>query len=97
MMNFYEWGLSINIIEPINSMKTKVRFLSFPIKSRQQPEGMGAALGKVELEDQDVVLNVQKGIKSRFYNKGRYSPRHEKGVHHFHGLLSDALISSDLS
>ena len=91
MLNFYEWGLSINIIEPIAPGQTRVRFLSFPINSKKQPKEGDSALGKVELEDQDVVLNVQKGIKSRFYSKGRYSPEHEKGIHYFHLILSKYL------
>ena len=44
-------------------------------------------LEKVEKEDQDVVCNVQKGMKSQFYNRGRYSVEHEIGVHHFHRLI----------
>ncbi len=91
MLNFYEWGLSINIIEPITPGQTRIRFLSFPIKSKKQPKEGDSAIGKVELEDQDVVLRVQKGIKSRFYSKGRYSPEHEKGIHHFHLILSKYL------
>ena len=43
-------------------------------------------------EDQNVVLGVQKGIKSRFYSSGRYSPKYEKGIHHFHLLLDKYLI-----
>jgi choline monooxygenase len=34
---------------------------------------------------------VQRGVKSRFYNRGRYSPKREMGVHHFHRLLAEAL------
>jgi len=94
MLNFYSWGLSVNIIEPISKEKTRVRFLSFTINSIAQPQEGDATLEKVELEDQLVVQSVQKGIKSRYYNRGRYSPVHEKGVHHFHGLLADALNSS---
>ena len=43
----------------------------------------------MELEDEEVVLNVQKGINSQSYNKGRYSVKHEKGVHYFHRLLTN--------
>jgi choline monooxygenase len=94
MLNFYSWGLSVNIIEPIATEKTRVRFLSFAINEMAQPQEGDATLERVELEDQSVVKSVQKGIKSRYYKKGRYSPTHEKGVHHFHGLLTDALNSS---
>ena len=94
MLNFYKWGLSVNIVEPISSGQTRIRFLSFPMKSQTQPKAGGASLGKVELEDQAVVLNVQKGIKSRFYNMGRFSPEHETGVHYFQGLLAETLNAS---
>ena len=94
MLNFYSWGLSVNIIEPISKEKTRIRFLSYSIASMAQPQKSEASLERVELEDQSVVKSVQKGIKSRFYSNGRYSPDHEKGVHHFHGLLADTLNSS---
>jgi len=88
MLNFYDWGLSINIIEPINKEKTKIKFLSYPKKNMRQPRTSGSSIGKVELEDQQVVLSVQNGIKSSTYNQGRYSVKHESGVHYFHQLLS---------
>ena len=44
-------------------------------------------LHKVEMEDEKVVLNVQKGIQSRFYKNGRYSANHEQGTHYFHQLI----------
>jgi choline monooxygenase len=91
MLNFYSWGLSINIIEPISPSKTRIRFLSYPIKNNEQPLDGDDTLSKVEKEDQNVVLGVQKGIRSRFYSSGRYSPKHEKGIHHFHLLLDKYL------
>ena len=88
MLNFYNWGLSINIVEPLTKNKTRIKFLSFPFKGLSQPLNNPSSLDKVELEDQEIVLNVQKGISSHHYNGGRYSPAHEKGVHYFHQLLS---------
>jgi choline monooxygenase len=43
------------------------------------------------MEDEAAVLSVQLGIRSRFYAGGRYSPTHERGVHHFHRLLAEVL------
>ena len=97
MLNFYSWGLSVNIIEPISTEKTRIRFLSYSLTSMEQPIDGGASLDRVELEDQSVVQSVQKGIKSRYYKRGRYSPAHEKGVHHFHGLLTHYLDESNFS
>ncbi len=91
MLNFYKWGISVNIIEPINNNKTRIRFISLPIKSYKQRSGDSNSVDCIELEDQRVVLNVQKGIKSKFYNRGRYSAQHEKGTHHFHRLISKYL------
>ena len=48
-------------------------------------------LDKVEKEDEKIVELVQKGMSSRFYNKGRFSPSMETGVHHFHRLISKFL------
>jgi len=88
MINFYKWGVSINIIEPISKNKTKVRFLSYPFKNMSQPTNIYSSVDIVEQEDQKIVQNVQKGIESSFYNRGRYSKKYEKGVHHFHQLIS---------
>jgi choline monooxygenase len=88
MFNFYNWGLSINIVEPINKDKTRIKFLSFPIEGLSQPLGTDSDLDLVEKEDQEVVLSVQNGIKSHHYNKGRYSATHEVGLHYFHQLIA---------
>jgi len=56
--------------------------------------GAGADLDKVEMEDEEVVENVQKGVSSRFYKHGRFSPSMEQGVHHFHRLVSRFMIDN---
>ena len=89
MLNFYPWGLSVNIINPVSTNKTKVIFKSYVWDESKLDLGAGADLDKVELEDEVVVQKVQKGVASRFYNHGRFSPSMEKGVHHFHSLISD--------
>ncbi len=89
MFNFYPWGLSVNIIQPISNKKTKVSFLTFVWDESKLRQGAGADLHKVELEDEEIVQNVQKGIRSRFYNHGRYSVTREMGTHHFHRLIAE--------
>ncbi len=88
MFNFYPWGLSINIVRPVGIAKSKVSFLSYVWDENKLRQGAGANLHQVEMEDEDVVQHVQKGIRSRFYNHGRYSVEMEKGTHHFHRLIS---------
>tara|TARA_B100000900_G_scaffold180974_1_gene153502 strand:+ start:88 stop:1155 length:1068 start_codon:yes stop_codon:yes gene_type:complete len=88
MLNFYKWGISVNIIEPLNKEKTRIKFISLPIKGCMQSSGDNNSVDHIENEDQKVVLDVQKGIKSKFYDRGRYSAEHERGTHHFHRLIS---------
>ena len=91
MFNFYPWGLSINIIKPIDINSTKVSFISYVYDPKKLDKGAGSSLEKVEEEDEFVVENVQKGVRSSFYKAGRFSPTREQGVHHFHRLLAEFL------
>jgi choline monooxygenase len=89
MFNFYPWGISINIVKPISKCLTKVSYLTYVNDETKLDKGAGADLETVEFEDQNIVENVQKGIRSRFYDRGRYSPSREQGTHHFHHLIAE--------
>ncbi len=93
MFNFYPWGLSVNIVRPLDLHRTKVSFITYVYDPSKLNKGAGNELEKVEREDEFVVENVQKGVRSSFYKAGRFSPTREKGVHHFHSLLSRFLNS----
>ena len=58
-------------------------------KEEYYKKGAGRDLDKVEMEDEEIVQQVQKGIRSRFYDKGRYSVTREQGTHHFHRLIAE--------
>lgn len=89
MFNFYPWGISVNVVKPVKKDQTKVSYLTFVNDESKLNKGAGADLETVELEDQAIVESVQKGINSRFYEKGRYSPTRETGTHHFHRLIAE--------
>jgi len=91
MLNFYPWGLSINVVKPLAVRRTRVSFLTYVLDPARLDRGAGAGLDRVEREDEAVVELVQTGVRSRFYDRGRYSPARETGTHHFHRLLSAAL------
>jgi choline monooxygenase len=91
MFNFYPWGLSVNVVNPVSVSKSRVDFIVFIWKENKYNKGAGSNLDKVEMEDEEIVENVQKGIVSRFYNHGRYSVTKETGTHHFHRLLAESL------
>jgi choline monooxygenase len=91
MFNFYPWGVSINVVRPLAVDRTKVSFLSYVWDARRLDRGAGAALDGFEREDEAIVEAVQRGTRSRYYDRGRYSPTREQGVHHFHRLLAERL------
>ena len=88
MFNFYPWGLSINLVQPLGPSQTRVSFRSYVYDASKLDQGAGSGLDKVEMEDEEVVEGVHKGIRSRYYKAGRFSPTREQGVHHFHTLLA---------
>ncbi len=91
MVNVYPWGLSINLVLPQSPERTRVAFRNYVWDAALLDRGAGASLDVVELEDERIVEAVQRGVRSRFYRQGRYSPSRERGVHHFHRLLAGAL------
>jgi choline monooxygenase len=88
MLNFYPWGLSVNVVQPLGPDRTRVSFLSYVHDASLRGTGAGGDLHRVEMEDEEIVESVQLGVRSRLYDRGRYSPRRESGTHHFHQLLA---------
>jgi choline monooxygenase len=91
MLNFYPWGVSINVVRPLAPDLTKVSFYCYVSDPSKLARGAGADLDRVEREDEAVVELVQRGVASRFYDKGRYSPARETGTHHFHQMIAEAI------
>lgn len=96
MFNFYPWGLSVNIVQPTGVGECKVSFLTYVLDEGKLGMGAGAGLDTVEMEDEAVVQQVQRGIRSRFYSHGRYSVTREQGTHHFHRLIAEFMNTSDI-
>ena len=93
MLNFYPWGMSVNVVEPQGLAQTRVRFRSYVGDASLLDAGAGRGLDRVEAEDEAIVEAVQRGVRSRLYRGGRYSPTRERGVHHFHRLLAEFLAA----
>jgi len=88
MLNFYPWGLSVNLVIPESTDKTRIVYHGFVGDASVLGQGAGGDLDKVEEEDQFIVEGCQKGVSSVAYERGRYSPTKETGVHHFHRILT---------
>ena len=88
MFNVYPWGVSINIVLPLGPQRCKVVYQTWVWDPARHDTGAGSGLDEVEHEDEVVVEACARGVRSRLYDRGRYSPTREQGVHHFHRLLA---------
>jgi choline monooxygenase len=81
----------VNEVQTKGPGRTRVSFLSYVSDESLRSGGAGAELHRVEMEDEEVVESVQRGVASRLYRRGRYSARREVGTHHFHTILAREL------
>ncbi|HKD63333.1 MAG TPA: SRPBCC family protein, partial [Candidatus Acidoferrales bacterium] len=96
MLNIYPDNISTNLIVPLSHEKTLTIFEWFfhdvaSQKSRERIERAVSFSDEVQREDILLCANVQKGLGSSTYDRGRYSVKRENGVHHFHLLLDEFL------
>lgn len=99
MLNIYPDNISTNLIVPLSHNKTLTIFEWFfhDAKSDAARERIQRAIAfsdEVQQEDIGLCRAVQRGLQSSTYDRGRYSPKRENGVHHFHLLLADFLARS---
>ncbi len=87
LLNFYPWGLSVNVVLPQGPEQMRVQYQSYVSRPELRLRGAGGDLEQVEQEDQSAVSSVARGLRSALYRRGRYAPSHELGVHHFHRWL----------
>ena len=88
MFNFYPWGMSLNIVVPVSSTESRVLYRGYVKDENLAQGGAGSILDTVEIQDQQIIEMVQKSMRSKAYDRGRYSPTMEQGVHHFHRMIS---------
>ncbi len=96
MLNIYPDNLSTNLIIPLGPERTLTIFEWFfhdPETDRVKEKIRRTVAFSDEIQQEDIYLcqTVQLGLRSRSYDRGRYSVRRENGVHHFHGLLAEFL------
>lgn len=87
MLNFYPWGLSVNVVEPVGVERSRIRYDIWVQRPELLQQGAGGDTDTTEKEDHGVVLRVQAGLKSPLYQRGRYAPVMEKGLRYFHERL----------
>ena len=92
MLNIYPDNISSNIIVPLGPNKTLTIFEWFAFGDSAGIKDSTIAFSD-EIQQEDILIcqAVQKGLASRTYKTGRFAPKRENGVHHFHLLLNEAL------
>ncbi len=97
MLNVYMGQMQTNVVVPVSHDRTIVVFEWFaanpPADATTDPEWSKLIAFSDEIQDEDVEIceTVQRNLRSRVYDRGRYSAKREVGVHHFHSLLHEFL------
>jgi hypothetical protein len=55
MLNFYPWGLSLNVVQPLGPGRTRVLFRSYVSDPDRIADSAGSDLHRVEMEDEEIV------------------------------------------
>jgi len=90
IVNLYPWGASINLIQPLSTTQTRVRYLTYVHEGALRGAGAGADVHQTEAEDQAVVKRVAEGLRSRWSRPATYADGHEDAVAWFHGLWRES-------
>src|SRR5438067_1045226 len=94
MLNCYPDNVSLNIILPLGEDKTLAIFeWYFPADAKDSTARADAVRfsDEIQMEDGRICEVVQRNLSSRSYERGRYSVKQEKCVHHFHRLYAQAM------
>ena len=97
MLNVYLGQMQTNVVIPLAHDRTVVAFEWFathpPADPATDPAWSRLVAFSDEIQDEDVLIceAVQRNLRSRVYDRGRYSATREQGVHHFHSLLHEFL------
>jgi choline monooxygenase len=96
MFNIYPDNLSSNLVLPLGHDRTLTVFEWFFAEPGTGPgwESMQQGIAfSDQIQQEDIVLceQVQRGLRSRAYDSGRFSALRENGVYHFQNLVREFL------
>ncbi len=96
-LNFYPWGLSINLNAPVPRKPQRTLFhwyhlVAEPAKYAKRDEIWMMQL--VDDEGVDALTQVARGVRSGFAPRGRFRGESEKGPHWFHGHVYEAVFGA---
>ena len=94
-LNFYPWGLSVNVYMPIPGKPDKTLFLWLQYaldEEKFQRRNSTWLSEQVDAEDIEAISLVSTGAKSGFAFRGRFAPDEEAGPHWFHRLVYETVF-----
>jgi choline monooxygenase len=97
MLNVYLGQMQTNVVLPNGHDRCTVVFEWYaaypPADAATDPSWtkLLAFSDEIQIEDIEICEVVQRNLRSRIYDRGRYCARRENGVHHFHSLLHEFL------
>lgn len=99
MINIYDSTMDTNVVLPLGPDRCLCIFDFFfaEVEGDEAQAYIDQSLAvahQVQLEDQDICEEVQRGLQSLSYETGRFSVRREAGGYHFHQLLARGLRSA---
>ncbi len=95
MLNVLPGRVQMNSVVPDGPERCRVLF-DYYYDDVTSPEALRRIAGdlafsdEVQREDAEICRHVQRGLRSRGYDRGRFSPECEEGVYHFQCLLKAA-------
>ncbi len=97
MLNVYLGQMQTNLVLPRGHDRTLVVFEWYATDPPADPASderwsrLVEFSDEIQAEDIEICEVVQRNLRSRVYDRGRYSAKRENGVHHFHSLLHEFL------
>jgi choline monooxygenase len=97
MLNVYLGQMQTNQVLPLSHDRTRVTFDWYtstpPATDSERADWAKLTSFSDTIQDEDIEIceAVQRNLRSRVYDRGRYSAKRENGVHHFHSLLHEFL------
>jgi phenylpropionate dioxygenase-like ring-hydroxylating dioxygenase large terminal subunit len=94
-LNFYPWGLSINVYMPVPDRPDRTLFLWYHYVFDEQRYGDRDEIWlnrQVDAEDVDAMRQVRRGVRSGLAPRGRFAPQQEAGPHWFHRLVYETMF-----
>ena len=96
-LNFYPWGLSINVYQPVPERPRRTLFhwyhFAWDAKKYEAREKVWM-MREVDDEDVDALRQTSRGAASGYAPRGRFQPEAETGPHWFHRKVYETVFGA---